>query len=202
MPFLTLKNRDSVVFRLVSDKKKEDYSVFDIKQHVFLRGETIVESNDYRKIPVKETQFIAHDEFSGNFPDLRKCKRILREVIFEGEDHTFPMPVTVDRELEKIMATVRATGKDPLTVSYKVIKHGTGIATRYLVELADRPVEVAIEEGKEIPEQIQLSETEQKLVHAIKERGSGFSFEQIKANFVSYEVPEDRAKQIYEVYLK
>ena len=204
MLYLNMKNRNEIVFRLVDQNAKETYSVWDINNRKWLRNDDPVVSNDGRTLPARDTQYIKQTEFAENFPNFRKNKKMERKVIFEGEEQIYPMPVTANVELEKVMAVVRGTGKDPMTETYKVIKTGIGIATRYTVELANRPVEVGINIDTPAPEvmQIQLNETEQKLVDAIKKMGQKYSFEQVKGNFTKYEVPEDRAKQIYEVYLK
>ena len=226
MPYLNKDHRDQMTtgltFSLRDLAKKETYSVWDNNTREFIKDGQIVDKDGISH-ELKETKFMKAENFKVSFPGCNKNNKIERIVVIDNEEFTYPMPKSVDTQIEQTIATLNATGINALTVKFLVSKEGVGLNTRYTVAVGGNnatptpspspqtqtsPVvveEVVANTQAETTavnrEQLVLDTTEQQLVDILKESatkaGRTFTFEEVKQNFLKYNIAEDRAKLIW-----
>lgn len=199
---------EGLVLTLVNETKKEDFMIWDNTTKQFIRTGTIKDVNG-REIPIDQTRWLKKEDFDKNFPNMQRSTKINREVLVDGEVYTYGMPKSVDNQIEQQCATLRAMGQNVLANKFKINKSGIGLQTRYSVVVVGnspqpttaQPVAIDINaQGETTPANtIQLSDIEQQLVGAIQSKlnGTKVPFEAVKDNFLKYNVPEERAMEVY-----
>ena len=211
---MDLRGKTEVIYGLMDENSKDSYSVWDKTNRTFIRTGQIPDK-DGRMMDVGETRYISRDTFEKMFPDYNKNNKVRRTVIMDGEPFDWDMPISVNKDIMQIIATLRGMEKSPLSVKYKTSWAGEGLSKRYTTILFNegKQTEVApISIGGEVPvekveDKLALSENEKTLIDAIKTEAtkrnvSMFTFEQLKDNFIKSGVEEPRAKILYEQYLE
>jgi hypothetical protein len=230
MPYISKEHRDQMttglLFSLKDLAKKETYSVWDNNTREFIKDGQIIDKDGITH-ELKETKYMVADNFKVSFPGCNKNNKIERTIVINNEEFTYPMPKSVDTQIEQTIATLNAMGTNALTVQFRVNKEGTGLATRYTVVIGGKkdapnpapvtppspqtqsqPViveEVVVDTPSETTavnrEQLVLTTTEQQLVDVIIESatkaGRTFTFEEVKQNFLKYNIAEDRAMLVW-----
>jgi hypothetical protein len=226
MPYINKEHRDKMLvgldFQLRDLSKKESYTVWNNNTSEFHReGQlTDMEGNVHE---LNETKFMKADEFKRLFPGCNKNNKIERMVIIDGQEFTYPMPKSVDDQVEQTIAILNSTGINALQATFKVSKTGSGLSTRYQVAMGGQSTPVAtpspqptqdsmpivVEEINATVESettanrepLVLTETEQQLVNALLEQsktaGRTFNFDEVKPTFIKYDITEDRAKLVW-----
>lgn len=203
MTFFIMRDKTEVVFRIREMIGNPVYSVWDNSARKFIRTGIMkdIEGND---VNVEDSKFIKREDFKKLFPNMNKNNKVRWKVVIDEEEFDWEMPITADRFLNGCIANVQAMGQKPLLVEYKLTKTGEKLATRYKVvinnteDISERiKIRLNIDE-EQVKEGIALTDTEKKIVTAIKEQGINLTFEQVKDTFLTYNVQEDRAKQIFE----
>ena len=209
MAYITkeIKAKPEVIFKLKDLNVEDDYSIWDNNNKTFIK-KGMVKTDDGTEYDVQETKFIPKAEFDSLFKGCQKNNKYLREVLIEGELYKYPMPHSVNKQVADIVSTLLVTGQDPLDVTFKQTKTGSGIGTRYEVVLYQEestqanevkidinPISTTTEESPREP--LILNDTEKALVEAIKKNGSGFTFDQVKPHFLKYDIDERRARDVW-----
>jgi hypothetical protein len=213
MTFLNLKGKTEQVFKLLDLNFAEDYSVWDNSSKTFMRDGQVMDV-DGNPHDVKETKWIKKDEFMRMFPHMNKNNKVKRKVIVDGEEFDWSMPITADRALHACIANVIAMGQRPELVEYKWSKEGEGLATRHNIVVntvatpavdgtpqASLPQAVIPQLATPKPT-MTLNATEKQIVDAIKGQGETHTFEQVVNIFRKYNIPDDRAQEIFDGELK
>lgn len=212
MPFLPkeIREQPEFAFKLVDYNEKEDYAVWDVNAKTFLRSGQMIDFEG-KTHELKETKFMPGEQFKKLFPGKAKSNRINREVIINEEQFTYGMPITVNNLLKQQIAAINAMGQNPLAFEFKVKRTGEGLKTRYEVSIANsqqssssQPVTISTQSQAgetRNTEQIVLTDVESQLVSAIRqkqiEEGRIYTFDQVKDNFIRYNITEARAKNIF-----
>lgn len=222
MPFLPKEYRDKPELRiqLCDLNSKEDYAIWDNIAKAFIREGQMTDING-NVHELTATKFMPGKQFDELFPNKGKVNKVLRDVVIDGQVFTYAMPRTVDTEIKRNIATITAMGGNTLVQTFLIKKTGAGLSTRYTVELEappTAPVTAQIPQAQPVVESQPLvvttetvvkaepmTDVEKTIVDAIKakatEMGTKFTFDQVKENFVKYNVTEERAKQIFDVEL-
>jgi len=202
MTFFIMRDKTEVVFRIREMSGTPTYSVWDNSTRKFLRTGTIKDING-EEVNVEESKFIKAEDFKKLFPNMNKNNKVRWKVVVNEEEFDWEMPITADRFLNGCIANVQAMGNKPMLVEYKLTKTGEKLATRYNVIINDttgisEPVKIKLNIDESIvKDEIVLTDLEKKIVTAIKGQGINLTFDQIKDTFLTYNIPEDRAKQIF-----
>jgi len=203
--------RQGLVFTLTDEKKREDYSIYDATTKSFIRSGNVIDVNG-NPTDFELVRFMKGEDFKTKFPNKSRTRKIVRTIMVDGNLYDYAMPISVDTQVEQILATARAMGQSPLALQFKIHKSGAGLETRYTVapvmnnvpptQQANQPVAISLntQQGETTPANtIVLTDIERQLVEAIKNASQGqkLTFEQVRDNFLKYNVEESRAKQIY-----
>jgi hypothetical protein len=211
MPFLPKEHRDKTELKLqLCDlNSKEDYSVWDNTAKTFIREGQLTDIEG-KVHELTATRWMPKVEFERLFPNKGKANKVLREVMVDGEIFTYSMPISVDTGIKQNIATITALGGNPLAQIFVIKKTGQGLQTRYEVTLDTTPQApqpqvqaqpIAVTPQVTPQEEIVLNDVEKQLVDSIKakatEMGVKFTFDQVKENFVKYNVTLERAQQVF-----
>jgi len=191
-----IRQKNEIIFSLLSQEGREDYSVWDNTKKTFLR-EGKITGTDGNEYDVKQTQFIARQRFNELFPNMGKMVRFNYEVLIDGQEYIFPVPKTVATQIDQIVQTAITMGGSYKDLKLKLVREGTGLQTRYTVTVyndnappqqSTQPLSVNLQQtqgeektpvnslitgqasgNKVASSPIQLSEHEQRVVDAIKQ---------------------------------
>lgn len=159
---------NEMVFKLKDLECEEQYKIWDTETKTWYQGDDMLESKTGETIAVKQTKFIKTTVFQEYFPGKRKNTQFMRTIVIGGEDKKFGFKKTANDDLDKLIGTLKATKQDPLQVSFKLTKTGSGKETRYQVAVADSSEEVQVNLDTKESSQDNLSDKEMKLIDTYK----------------------------------
>jgi len=169
-PREAFKETNSVVIQPLTLEGVERFQLWDNTEKKYVReGEEItveagtVKLDKYIKLTDEEKTRYGRDF------------KIVRNVVYDGEEYEYALPPTVNEKLETVMDTVKEMGENPFTYEYVVSRKKTGdqpFDMEYTVTLAQSQKERAVqpEIELEIEENENLSPRERKVVEAIKQK--------------------------------
>lgn len=161
------KETSEIIVQPLTIKGVEKFSVYNVAEKKFYREEEKIivdgeerEVNKYIKLTDEQKK------------TWRRSLKVSREIIYDDEEYTYDMPPSLNEQLEQIMDTIRELGQNPLEKQYVIIRKKTGDKAwdvEYSVKIhktnsvmSEEP-EISLDE----PEEITLSDVEQKYVTAI-----------------------------------
>lgn len=210
-----LAKKNGLVFNILDENVKEDFSIWDNNKGKFFRdGEFVAVDNTVYSF--EQVKFMNAATFKANFPDLRKSRKSLRQVMVNGVQYTWAMPMTASEKLSDLIGTIRGLGSNPFTTSFKMTYHGDGLGRKYNIEIVNNqspvasnqsPTGISVTTTPQTATQFTLTEIEKKVVDAIrayleKENLGKVSFEQLLPNFTRNGISEERSKLICSTELK
>lgn len=209
MAYITkeMKNKPEIVFSLVEEGFRENFSIWVKNMGTFVREGTLADK-DGKVNDIKALKFMKKEKFSEHYPypDFSRQTTYDYKVLIDGEEYMLPMKSTAKMQLEQIIGTLKATGQNPLTTKFKLSYTGTGISRRYKVEIVANSSQPQLnitlpQQQVSVPTKpiviLPLTEIETQLVNYIKANHPTIEFEQVKDSFLKYNITEDRARAIF-----
>lgn len=202
------KEESSITVQPLSLKGMEKFSIWDKQERTFINEGEEIEVNGELKTVDKYIKLTDEQKKRWN-----RNLKIQRELLFDGNEYTYDMPPSVDKELIKVMKTVTDMGKDPLAFEYEIVRKKTGSNVwdvEYEVNIAGEkqmtPPKPELELESDEEEEEPLNEIEKQVVTLIKKKYPNYADRPtqdfIKPICKSANVNESRAKHIVEEYLK
>lgn len=145
------KIQKQITFQLQDENKPESISIWNNKEKKYYReGDKLVDK-DGDEHDFKVIFYTGKDKLIEAFPGepdkdgkpttyLQKSTKYNWNVIIKQTEMVLGLGKLATEELEKVMRTAKSFGKDPLEMTYKVVKQGEGLNTKYFVELVTDPI--------------------------------------------------------------
>lgn len=211
------KYNNSIVFQPCTLEGTERFSVWSVRENKFYNEGETIEVDGQKKEVNKYIKLT--DEQKKVFGRNLKTRR---EVIIDGKEYIYDMPMTVDEKLRETMKTVTALKRDPLAYNYTVSKKKTGDEAwnvEYEVSLGDNVGQVpepdidfddieTTTSSDEDSGELVLSPIEERYVAALKKKYSDYADRDkyseeslIRLLTNKAKVKGDRAKRIIDEHL-
>ena len=140
----------AIIFQPLATEGREEFMVWDNNQRKFIRSGNI-NGADGRTHQLEDIKWMKREEFMRIFPNFAKSRKFRWEARVDNVDYDMSFPVSVNGLLSQQINIVRQLGKNPLAFQYILRREGTGLQTRWNVELG---TEVQVAQAQ-LPQQIQ-----------------------------------------------
>lgn len=133
---------NELVFQLIDLEWNEVMRIWDNKDKKFYGfNDTIRQSNGI-EVPVKTAFYVPKELFDKAFSDdegkpyCTKNYGIIRKIRVEGQPQLFQFKKTANESLNNQIKATKTLDRDPLSMFYKLTKQGSGLMTKWNVELS------------------------------------------------------------------
>jgi len=184
-PSELFENSDTVTIQPVTKEGIEQFSIWSVGENKFYNSDDELTIDDKTK-KVSDWKFTKMTDDQKN--RFRRTLKFLWNVIIDGTEVVYPMPMTVSDKLKSQMTTVEKMDKDPLSFTYTIIRKKTGpkawnieydVVLDKVAEQQALP-EPQIEIGLDEEEGIELTTDEAKVVEAIKKQVPDYTAKTVK----------------------
>lgn len=181
MPYFRCsEQKPELKFNLIDLARTERYQIWNNETRKFLdsRNTPTISGKSGKVHETESTKFLNKDVFAAEFPNCSKKSTYERNAVVDGTQGVVTFGKRADDDIERLIQTIQQLGQDPLSKTFVVKRSGSGLNTRYSVEIVGDAVQqqkkLSIDLSaviKPSSDQLVLNEVEKELVKQLKGTG-------------------------------